>query len=249
MFAPRVARTPTKTTAASASKTASHRWTLQTHRPSNRTTGPGVAWDFRAIPIFPARAVIQPKLSVGSVDDAFEREADHVAAEVMRMPAPASLTRNAPLQLSRKCAACTGGSAEGASDVVGHGGRARDRARGIAARPGSLSIPQRARSSSPASDTTSAASACTSTPRPRDRHARSEPSATRRPTILSLARVPGSTRLRATRFWPTNSRTWFSREPRRSKVERWAAAHQRRPRAPARSPRLGFKDRMMGRAI
>jgi len=34
------------------------------------------------------RLLIQPKLVLGPIDDPFEREADHIASQVMRMPAP-----------------------------------------------------------------------------------------------------------------------------------------------------------------
>jgi Domain of unknown function (DUF4157) len=49
---------------------------------------------------------IQAKLAVGSPDDPLEHEADRVADQVMRMPAPASGLSSAPPQVSRKCAAC-----------------------------------------------------------------------------------------------------------------------------------------------
>jgi hypothetical protein len=44
-------------------------------------------------------ASIQPKLAVGQPDDFYEREADHVAQMVMRMPAP-----SAPTETSPRCA-------------------------------------------------------------------------------------------------------------------------------------------------
>ena len=49
---------------------------------------------------------IQAKLKVGAVDDPLEHEADRVAEQVMRMPAPGVFTATAPPQISRKCAAC-----------------------------------------------------------------------------------------------------------------------------------------------
>jgi hypothetical protein len=49
---------------------------------------------------------IQAKLKVGAVDDPLEHEADRVADQVMRMPAPGVSVTAAPPQLSRKCAAC-----------------------------------------------------------------------------------------------------------------------------------------------
>lgn len=47
---------------------------------------------------------IQAKLEIGALDDPLEREADHVAERVMRMPAPYS--RDAAGTLRRKCAEC-----------------------------------------------------------------------------------------------------------------------------------------------
>src|SRR5262249_50639471 len=53
-----------------------------------------------------ASALIQPKLIVGEVNDPFEHEADRVADQVMRMPDRELSVGAAPMQLSRKCAAC-----------------------------------------------------------------------------------------------------------------------------------------------
>lgn len=62
-----------------------------------------------------ARAGVQAKLTVGASDDAFEREADRAAAQVMRMTSsesglandePVSMPIKQPPRLSRKCAAC-----------------------------------------------------------------------------------------------------------------------------------------------
>jgi outer membrane protein OmpA-like peptidoglycan-associated protein len=50
--------------------------------------------------------VIQRKLALGRVDDPLEDEADRIADRVMRMPDPEISTTSAPLQISRKCAAC-----------------------------------------------------------------------------------------------------------------------------------------------
>ena len=44
----------------------------------------------RLISSAPARPVLQPKLRVGPANDAYEQEADHVAAQVMSAPAPSS---------------------------------------------------------------------------------------------------------------------------------------------------------------
>jgi hypothetical protein len=48
---------------------------------------------------------LQPKLTVGAVDDPLEVEADRVADQVMRMPDPA-LSTASPAALQRKCAGC-----------------------------------------------------------------------------------------------------------------------------------------------
>jgi hypothetical protein len=70
-----------------------------------RGAGPSVSWDFSKIPLFaPDRAnlpqarsaliaatrsdVIQPKLTVGDVNDPLEQEADRVADQVLQMPKP-----------------------------------------------------------------------------------------------------------------------------------------------------------------
>jgi uncharacterized protein DUF4157 len=50
--------------------------------------------------------IIQPKLIVGEVNDPFEHEADRVADQVMRIPDRELSVGAAPMQLSRKCAAC-----------------------------------------------------------------------------------------------------------------------------------------------
>jgi hypothetical protein len=80
-------------------------------------------WDFSKIPIlssgpaerfqvpprFPAPGLpspIQAKLKVGAVNDPLEHEADRVAQEVMRMPAPEVALASAPPQISPKCVAC-----------------------------------------------------------------------------------------------------------------------------------------------
>ena len=88
-----------------------------------REAAPGPSWDFSKIPIFPPGGTHQPqhpfpfggrrlphpiqaKLVVGQVDDPLEHEADRVADQVMRMPAPEVSVAAAPPQLSRKCAGC-----------------------------------------------------------------------------------------------------------------------------------------------
>jgi len=50
--------------------------------------------------------VLQRKLAIGTVNDPLEREADRVAEQVIRMPAPAPVSRASSLQINRKCAEC-----------------------------------------------------------------------------------------------------------------------------------------------
>src|SRR5580692_3827485 len=49
---------------------------------------------------------LQAKLTVGAVNDPLEREADRVAAHVMRMPSAAPSLTSAPAQVRKKCSAC-----------------------------------------------------------------------------------------------------------------------------------------------
>src|SRR5215207_2251105 len=49
---------------------------------------------------------LQRKLPVGRTDDPLEAEADRVADQVMRMPAPELAVTPAPVELNRKCATC-----------------------------------------------------------------------------------------------------------------------------------------------
>src|SRR5215469_1286612 len=83
-----------------------------------RGTTPGVSWDFSRIPLFPPEraslsrgsspqpGIIQPRLTIGKVNDPLEHEADRVADQIMGMAAPGVSVSAAPQQLSRKCAAC-----------------------------------------------------------------------------------------------------------------------------------------------
>lgn len=53
------------------------------------------------------KPLIQPKLTIGPVDDPYEREADAVAEKVMRISDTETLqTKPSPLTIQRKCAAC-----------------------------------------------------------------------------------------------------------------------------------------------
>ncbi len=83
----------------------------------------------------PARIGVQPKLEIGAVDDPLEREADRVADEVMRMPAPAPSFSDAPPQISRKCAACEKEDEEKAQSLQrtsgGNGGPLHAISRGV----------------------------------------------------------------------------------------------------------------------
>ena len=77
-----------------------------------------LAWDFGKIPLFPPDrtsrsqasyplpGIIQPKLTIGAVNDPLEHEADRVADQVMRMPDPDVSVAAAPPRVSRKCAGC-----------------------------------------------------------------------------------------------------------------------------------------------
>jgi outer membrane protein OmpA-like peptidoglycan-associated protein len=90
-------------------------------RMTSRAAAP--SWDFSKIPVFPSGHAgrfqlaplfpaprlpgpIQAKLKVGAVNDPLEHEADRVADQVMRMPAPEVSVTAAPPQVSRKCAEC-----------------------------------------------------------------------------------------------------------------------------------------------
>jgi hypothetical protein len=73
----------------------------------------GPQWDFGKVSILvpgerrsSASLYVQRKLGIGGVTDPLEQEADRVADQVMRMPAPAASIAAAPPQISRKCAAC-----------------------------------------------------------------------------------------------------------------------------------------------
>ena len=70
-----------------------------------KPAGPGTAFDFLRIPILATRPALQRKLTVGAESDSCEREADAIAAQVMRAPSPMPVAaRGGGLQ--RKCAAC-----------------------------------------------------------------------------------------------------------------------------------------------
>jgi hypothetical protein len=69
------------------------------------------SWNFSKISIFPQQLSfgplrLQAKLAIGAVNDPLEQEADRIANQLMRMPAPELSIASAPAQISRKCAAC-----------------------------------------------------------------------------------------------------------------------------------------------
>ena len=80
---------------------------------------PSTSWDFSKIPAFPADqangpqvrssplGAIQPKLTIGEVNDPLEREADRAANAVIKVDGSALVLSRGPASLSRKCAACT----------------------------------------------------------------------------------------------------------------------------------------------
>jgi hypothetical protein len=124
LFAPRVARPKSSepqrpAVAAKRPAEAAVTWAYSLQRTIGRGTTP--SWDFSKIPVsssgseksqplpppIPApRLPIQAKLEVGAVDDPLEHEADRVAEQVIRMPAPEVSVAAAPPQVSRKCAEC-----------------------------------------------------------------------------------------------------------------------------------------------
>jgi hypothetical protein len=129
VFAPRAAEPQTKAGIRSTSQAAHGHEEAAAHRRDHdpldalplfqRTSANHAAWDFgripllssdrpKALPVSSAAAVprrsgvIQPKLAIGAVDDPLEREADRIAAQVVRMP-PAGVgqpTASAPLARS-----------------------------------------------------------------------------------------------------------------------------------------------------
>ena len=115
MFAAKVSKVQSRTTWNPASSLATRSSILARHRsddasfdsskialsPPDRSTQPHVR-SWRSGPLPPGG--IQPKLVVGAADDPLEYEADRIADQVMRFPAPMlTITRRSP-QLSRRCA-------------------------------------------------------------------------------------------------------------------------------------------------
>lgn len=120
MFAPSIASAKARPTAQRSSQSAPRQLapTAGAVRAdlSARPPMPGIAWDFRRVPTFPPLLTpVQPKLTIGAVDDPLEREADRIADQVMRTPVPAGrasadrplAVQNAPpFGIQRRCAAC-----------------------------------------------------------------------------------------------------------------------------------------------
>jgi hypothetical protein len=95
MFAPLVAKTQSGSAASAHGKPAPWQPNSFDYRPSDAGRQPRLP------------GPIQAKLEVGSVKDPLEGEADRVAEQVARMPAP-EISSAAPPQISRKYAACEG---------------------------------------------------------------------------------------------------------------------------------------------
>ena len=106
---------------AGSSLTGGHEQKVTTETMTAEEQPPRTSWDFSKVPLFPDKradraqplslrsaqlGVMQPKLAIGDVNDPLEHEADRVADQVMRMPAPEIKPAAAPPQISRKCAAC-----------------------------------------------------------------------------------------------------------------------------------------------
>jgi hypothetical protein len=85
----------------------------------------------------PPLGLLQPKLTIGQIDDPLEHEADRVADQVMRMPAPLSLPRPGETEVLRRKMRSLhrGGAARTRRDRIGRlverDGSAGDRARSI----------------------------------------------------------------------------------------------------------------------
>jgi outer membrane protein OmpA-like peptidoglycan-associated protein len=83
--------------------------TYETAHTKQTDTAKAPAWDFSKTLVFPAQRLpgpLQAKLPVGAFDDPLEHEADRVADQVMRMPAPGVSLTSARPRVSRLCEAC-----------------------------------------------------------------------------------------------------------------------------------------------
>jgi len=110
MFAPRIDKRQTHGQTHGRNHGASPRRTMPHSRPATTQQQALQRQHDRAVlgrvltPRLPAG--VQAKLSVGAVNDPLEHEADRVADQVLRMPASDVAVARAPVQVSRKCAAC-----------------------------------------------------------------------------------------------------------------------------------------------
>jgi hypothetical protein len=82
MFAPKIAKAGAKASASSTTALAPRHSSFATRPFDGAELEHGPSWDFAKIPLFPSERV-QPKLTVGAVDDPLEREADRVADQAM----------------------------------------------------------------------------------------------------------------------------------------------------------------------
>lgn len=79
---------------------------MHTHASSEKSSGSSFLNKKKTQPFF-APLIIQPKLTIGPVDDPYEREADAMADKVMRMSDPSLVNPTpAPVIIQKKCAAC-----------------------------------------------------------------------------------------------------------------------------------------------
>ena len=106
MFAPKTAKPQAKTSADSSSLVRPRSTlTAQRHSPAEqalllqRAIGNQATLSALSVP-----SIMQPKLVIGEVNDPLEHEADRIADQVMRMPAPVRADGGATLQ--PQCAAC-----------------------------------------------------------------------------------------------------------------------------------------------
>jgi hypothetical protein len=93
----------------------------------------GPDWSFAGISIsVPAAAPrLQPKLTLGAVNDPLEREADRVAEQIMRMPSALPSLSGAPRNVSRKCATCAEEEETVRTKPAGPAGAARTEVPGL----------------------------------------------------------------------------------------------------------------------
>jgi Domain of unknown function (DUF4157) len=102
-----VARQTTRVQRADPNRAAFDRGARRPSTERTRTTRLQRALGNRGMARLLRSGVIQAKLAVGPADDGYEREADRMADEAMRMPEPQALaSQRTPLQVQRMCLAC-----------------------------------------------------------------------------------------------------------------------------------------------